>query len=325
MRAPRGVASVLGLLLATLGGCGGAKSEIAAAADPLAQSTRYDVYLIGIEPALGGGTALYGLNLDPLQTHRLAVDPAWFGPTAHGEQVVVEGGNGSHLGLLQPDGTVGPIPGLGQPEGDSPELLADGRVRWSDTGGPKDKDLRRFLEWSPATKKTKVLDQVQSSKYVEFASGPGDGYLKALETKPGRYELSVVTAKKTWTHKLPSQPLTLSAGRDWIAAWVDNVKTSTKSDHLLLAISPSKGVVKELKGMQPIAWSPGGRRLLAAAEGAAGKPVTLREIWFDPGAVANRDIGEIPAMEVESGAWRAGMPKALCPNCADRPTFEKDY
>ncbi len=215
MRSCRGVVSVVGLvLLATLTACGGdGKPEFAAAVSP---TPLYDVYLSGIDSEGGGGSALYGLTLNPLRTYRLTSDDRAFGATAAGEQVVVDAADNSGLGLLQPDGTVGPIPGLGRPKGYDQQLLADGRLRWSETTGPEKNALTRYFEWDPTARKKKVLDQVRSGRYVQFVSGPGDGWLKAFKTSSGGYRLSVVTAKKTWTHKLSSEPRSLSAGRSWI-------------------------------------------------------------------------------------------------------------
>ncbi len=93
----------------------------------------------------------------------------------------------------------------------------------------------------------------------------------------------------------------------------------------MLIIDPRKGKVNDVEGMRPIAWSPGGRRLLAVGERFSGYPQPLREVWFSGGGVANRDIGEIPPMQVGYGTWRTGIPVPLCKDCSEQLTLEKDY
>lgn len=321
MRVRRALVSVLGLaLLTTLGACGGGdKPEFAAAVTP---APLYDVYFSAIDSEGTGGSALYGLTLDPVRAYRLNVEDRAFRPSAYGDQVIVVGaGEKEGIGLLQPDGTVREVPGLGRPDIEDPHLLPDGRIRWSD----EKNGLQRFLEWDPTTRRKKVLDQVRSKRYVEFASGPGSGWVRAEEVKKDTYRLSVVTAKKTYTHKLPSAPRHLSAGRDWIVALVNNDEPSAKSDYLLLVIDPRKGQRNDVEGLKPLAWSPGGRRLLAVSERFAGKPQELVEIWFNKHAVMNRPLGEIPASQVGYGTWRTGIPAPLCKECDDKPTLEKDY
>lgn len=314
MRRTRWITPVLATAL-LLAGCGGDEgteqlpaSTIPAAAT--AATTEFDVLLMGNEEGNIRLADLYALTLNPLRVYRVTTDKRVSSMSAGLDQIVVAAADQQIdlLGLVDVDGTIKDIPGLGRPSASGPQLQRDGTIRYFDYEGPA-KEPTRYLSWDPASGRQRVLHTAPESGYVGFIAGAGRSFLQLAEDEDGPAVL-VVGPGKTRKIQLPGLAGVITLGKQFLATEIvpDLPGIDFPEPTGLQLINPSSGKRTVVTGWTPISWSPDGTELLVRRTGTpAGQTTELGLLNpADPQAV--RPLGTIPYLGIYQGSWVRGAP-----------------
>lgn len=310
MSRPRlAVAAVAAALVPGLAACG---DEGGSAAEGPAPLSSFDLVVVASETNDPLAADLYGIRFDPLSAVRITRDKKISTVDATAARVVVAAADGrvDQLALVDADGELEPVPGLGRPFAYNPSFVDGDTLMFDDVLIPEeDVQVNRTLVWNQTTQAKAVLFQTRDT-LIGSTPGP-EGQVALIRTRK-KGESIVIRAATGATREIPVEG---DIGRlDWgpryLAVGLNNTERSTEADPsaALVLVDPVEGRQLQLGASQPIAWTPDGTKLLVRQTGdVAGSQLA----FFDPGAPEElQRLGGITGLVIYSGAWVRGSPLA---------------
>ncbi|MGQ0464317.1 MAG: hypothetical protein ACT4QG_03240 [Sporichthyaceae bacterium] len=304
-----------GMLLAaalTLTGCGGG-TEAAAPPSRIPASTGsldFDAYAVGSEQGQENSADLYGLRFNPLRVFRITTDKRVSTMAASTEQVVVAAADEQidRLGVVAPDGSIGPVPGLGRPHAFSPEVLPNEVIRFEDSEGTGTNEAR-YLEWNPAASKQSVVRTAPAGSYGGFGSGLEGTIYRAFDDSTGQRKVTLLGGERERTFALPPLAGAVRWGKTFLAVTVREPNSAGPPALVgFLLLDPKSGKRITVDGWSPVSWSPEGTALWVVRTGGAAEQPTELGVLEESNPTAVRSIGTIPYLGIYGGSWVKGTP-----------------
>ncbi len=285
-------------------GCGdesddeAAVARIAADAPPL---SAFDIYAVGS----GDGNVLfsdvYGITLNPLRAYRLTADKRVSWITANAGTVAVAAGDEQidKLGLVQSDGVIAEIPGLGRPHAFSPEFQPDGTLRYEDLG-TGDTIVHRYMSYDPKSTKSTVLFETRDDTASIAAAGPGGGFLSVVQTENRDDQILLMDFDgKRRAITVAPQIGSPVAGKGFVVSPVYRAGSDVPASDTAV-VNPRTGKVRMIEGWAVLGVTPDRTKFLAVRH--LGSDAELGVV--DP---TNPDtpqiLGTIPRLTLYMASW----------------------
>lgn len=295
-------------LAASLAACGGggeqppATTTIAGNAPAL---DSFDVYAIGNDEGNVLFADIYGITLNPLGAQRLTVDKRISSVSAAGDSVVVAAGDEQidKLALVAEGGALVPIPGLGRPNAFTPQVMADGTIRFRDQG-PGEEAQNRYVSYDPATGRSKVL--------YESKKGFGDGVratpfgLFTSMARPDDGDASVVLVARDGSKRrfaVAPRLGTAESGKSLLAIDVFGSGEAGAPPTDTVLLDPKTGEKTTVEGWAPLAWSPDGEKLLVVRAADTRLPDAELAVLDPANPDAPEILGTIPGLTFFQASW----------------------
>lgn len=258
--------------LAVVAGCGGdgdgdggtevrPVAQIDSDAPPLHS---FDVYGLASDSGSELRADVYGITLSPLRAYRLTAIERVSWLSAGQDTVVVAAGDEQidKLGLIAGDGAIAPIPGLGRPAAYSPEIQADGTIRYEDSG-PGEAIISRYMSYDPTTRKSRVLYSTKNGDLNIVAAAPDRGFLAVVQAD--EIDDQVLLMQTDGTRKaftIAPRISSPASGKSLISVGVYGSPDIDAPVTDTALLNPQTGKVRVIEGWAPLSWTPDGTKLL---------------------------------------------------------------
>ncbi|MGQ0464557.1 MAG: hypothetical protein ACT4QG_04470 [Sporichthyaceae bacterium] len=305
-------AAATALTLGLLAGCGSDGPGAATAAQgqptPVARDLgSYDAFVLASAENNTLFADVYAIRFQPFGIDRITTGKRISRLGADRDHVVVAAGdeNVDRLAVVSGTGDLLPVPGLGRPHAFAPKVV-DGVVYYRDIDEADREDDSRYFAYNLGDQSKKLLFRTQKTHFG-LAPMNGGRTISTTDSEDGPVR-AVVRDKsgKQNSFDLGDEAGSGGAlGRDWFAYALVGVDESGEDKALGLALlNPDTGKIKRVLGVQAVAWSPDGTRLLAKR---IGSPTDSALVLLDPAKPEKLlDVHTVSGLAIYSGAWVRG-------------------
>lgn len=313
-----GAVAVVAALTVALSSCGGEiqyglGGESSSATLPLVPSkpvgdpTRYDLIVLASAENNPLFSDVYGVTLNPLEVTRITEDKRVSAVDADESTIVVAAADGrtDRLAIVDGDGELAPIPGLGRPFAYSPVLTDDGDFYYSDFKVVGGNDVDRFWRWDAGkSERQQVLRSSLDVVGPILGSGPKGRLGFVVDPGTASNAIAIGGLSGTGSQRFPVEGIMATTlwGKDFVAATIDGEGSSFGNRPAgLLLLNAKSGKQTRVPGYQAVAWSPDGTKLLVRSTDDLGSSVLSLLDPKDPSSMES--VGTIPGLAIYSGAW----------------------
>ncbi|MGQ0463827.1 MAG: hypothetical protein ACT4QG_00760 [Sporichthyaceae bacterium] len=314
--AGRLAAAATALTLGLLSGCGGGPGAATAAQTPPLPAARdlasYDAYVVASAENNHLFGDVYAIRFQPFAIDRITTGKRISSLGADGRDVLVAAGDANidRLAVVGGTGDLLPVPGLDRPHAFQPTVV-NGVMYYTDTDEVDRKDENRYFAYD-LRKQTKTL--LFRTEKTEFGLTPThNGRLlttTSSEDGPIKVVIRGKAGKKLRSFELGPDAGGGEFGRDWFAYTLVGADERGEDKVVGSALLDfDTGKIKRLPGVQPVAWSPDGTRLLAKRIGSApeGSPTDTALVLLDPAKPDTPvDVHIVPGLAIYFGTWVRG-------------------
>lgn len=302
-RVAAGIA-VSSLMLLT--GCSGGNSGAPAAesAPVVRDLAGYDVFVLANAENNRLFADVYGIRFTPFGIERITTNKRISSLGADRTHVMVAAAdeNIDQLARVTATGELEPIPGLGRPFAYGPQIV-DGVMYFDDSQGDPATGKNRFYAWDLDSQTRKLLFATNSE--YGGVSPIGKGRLSLGVSKGNEL---LIREKSGATRKLQIGGPTSSGGTSGSLAAFTLVGANSDfgtSPEALVLLNLDTGRRKSLiRGLQFIAWSPDGTRILARR---TGNLTESRLVILDPAKPdVLMELATVPGLVIFGGVWVRG-------------------
>lgn len=258
---------------------------------------------------------LYGVKIDEGRAHRLTTGKRISYVSASEETVVVAAADQQvdRLAVVGPRGALGPVPGLGRPDGFTPVVQASGSILYQTFRRAERGDLVRFHSWDPDSRQQSVFFRTRQELEGPVA-GPRDR-VAFLERRPGVDRVIVREPNgRSRSFRVAEEigDFTWKKNRIAVTEVVPGSDFGTDIVGTVL-LDPDNGKTIRVPGWQPIAWSPYPDDALLVRKVSDGPDTVLALLDPDNPKAEPLVIATLPGLRVFQGAWagRDVLPRGL--------------
>lgn len=301
-----------GATVAVMASCSGS-DEQQAAAQP-ASITRdlatYDAFVIASAENNILFADVYAVRFSPFTVDRITTDKRISSLGADADHVAVAAADTDvdRLALVNGDGTLTPVPGLGRPFAYNPHV-ADGVMFYEDIKGPEDNEINRYFRWNLA-KQTKTTLFRSKEEFAGITPFSNRSFVFAGKTGQGTGEDAIVVRNRSGEltrYRVGGDSGSMSVGKNQVATNLladgDGFNVGAESIVLITLANGKRTVVP---GLQAICWTPDGTRLLARRTTS---PTTSELVLLDPAKPDQlTEIGTAPNLVIYGGTWVRNNP-----------------
>ncbi|MGQ0630888.1 MAG: hypothetical protein ACT4P1_07585 [Sporichthyaceae bacterium] len=250
---------------------------------------------------------VYGVRFDPLVVDRITTMKRISSLGADGEQVLVAAADRDvdRLAVVNGDGTLSPVPGLGRPYAFLNKVY-DGVLYYQTVKG--DTEINREFSYDLAARTKKLL--FESAERSGVYPLIGGGFTYGRETPESGADSLVDVEDKSGKVRTLSYKAEIYGGIDgerWSAGTINapDAGFGDKPETLVL-LDLKSGKTKRVDGLQAVCWTPDGTRLLARR---VGDPLSSPLVLLDPDKPSDIvEVGTVPGLAIFGGVWVRNNP-----------------
>lgn len=253
---------------------------------------------------------VYGVRFSPLSADRITADKRISSLGADAEHLIVAAADTDvdRLAAVTGDGALVPVPGLGRPFAYNPHVT-DGVLFYEDIAGSEDREVNRYFRWDIDAQEESRL--FRSGEQLDGITPIGKGSFVFAGTA-GRADQEDSIVIRDPSGELAKYPVggdtaSMAVGARHVATTLvasGNNFGEKPADLVLIAISDGRQT--RVPGLQAIAWTPDGTRLLARRTTS---PTSSDLVLLDPAKPDQlNEVGSIPDLVIYSGTWVRNNP-----------------
>lgn len=300
------------LALGLLAGCGsdgpGAATAAQAPPPPVARDLAgYDAYVLASAENNYLFADVYAIRFQPFTIDRLTTGKRISRLGADRDHLLVAAADQDvdRLASVSGTGELLPVPGLGRPYAFAPNVV-EGVMYYRDIDPVDREDDSRYFAYDLNERTNKLLFRSEKTQFdltplddgrLISTTSSEDGPVRVLiRGKAGKQSSIALGAEGGGGGEL---------GRDWFAYPLVGADERGEDKAVGLALlDPETGTIKRVPGVQAVAWSPDGTRLLARRIGST---TDTALVLLDPAKPdAPVAVHTVPGLAIYSGSWVRG-------------------
>lgn len=303
------VAAIAFVALAACSDAGDDATGAAPAAPVVRDLASYDAFVIASAENNPLFADVYGLRFNPVVAERITTMKrvSTMGANVNTVLVAAADGDADRLAMVNGDGSLGPIPGLGRPYASLSAV--DRGTLYYDIVDPDSDRTRSFAFDLEARKRAALLESDQLSAPYPLGNGRFL-YSRAVGLGEDNEVVLRETSGKTKTLSIGATEVYGGVvGKAWVAGTINESGSSFgNKPKTLVLLNIESGKTMRIDGLQDVCWTPDGTKLLARrVEDPLSSPLVL----LDPNHPRDLiEVGTVPGLAVYSGTWVRNSPSA---------------